>query len=168
MTLLQQALAFSSRSPEAILDPMAGRVTSASFIGRQEEVERLHRALLSAVAGEPATVLIAGEAGIGKTRLVEHFACQVARQAQVLLGRCLQLSGGGLPYGPIVDALRDLTQSLDPSELDELVGPTSEDLIRLRTLIRMRPLVQVQPGPPHRHLPARTFIRDLCDRDRCP
>jgi predicted ATPase/DNA-binding NarL/FixJ family response regulator len=110
---------------------MAGRVTSASFIGRQEEVGRLHRALQSAGAGEPATVLIAGEAGIGKTRLVEEFAGLVTQQSQVLLGRCLQLSGGGLPYGPIVDALRGLTHSLDRRELDELVGPTSRDLARL-------------------------------------
>jgi DNA-binding CsgD family transcriptional regulator/tetratricopeptide (TPR) repeat protein len=110
---------------------MAGRVTSASFIGRQEEVGRLHRALQSAGGGDPTTVLIAGEAGIGKTRLVEEFAGQVTQQSQVLLGRCLQLSGGGLPYGPIVDALRGLTHSLDRRELDELVGPTSNDLARL-------------------------------------
>jgi hypothetical protein len=94
---------------------MTGRVTSASFVGRQEELTRLHRALQSAAAGEPTTVLIAGEAGIGKTRLVEEFAAQVDGQAGVLLGRCVQLSGGGLPYGAIVDALRGLTRSPWPS-----------------------------------------------------
>jgi predicted ATPase len=60
---------------------MTGRVTSASFIGRQEELGRLHRALQSAVAGEPTTVLIAGEAGVGKTRLVEELADQVRDRA---------------------------------------------------------------------------------------
>jgi predicted ATPase/DNA-binding CsgD family transcriptional regulator len=110
---------------------MMGRVTSATFVGRQEELTRLHRALQSAAAGEPATVLIAGEAGVGKTRLVEEFADQVDDQAQFLFGRCLQLCGGGLPYGPIVDALRGLAHSLDPAELDELLGPTSDDLTPL-------------------------------------
>jgi len=110
---------------------MTGRVTSASFVGRQEELGRLHRALQSAAAGEPTTVLIAGEAGVGKTRLVEQFAVQVDDQAQVLLGRCLQLSGGGLPYGAIVDALRDLTRSPGPADLEGLTGPASDDLIRL-------------------------------------
>jgi DNA-binding CsgD family transcriptional regulator/tetratricopeptide (TPR) repeat protein len=110
---------------------MTGRVTSASFIGRQEELGGLHRALQSAVAGEPATVLIAGEAGVGKTRLVEEFAGQVTQQVQVLLGHCLQLSGGGLPYGPIVDALRGLSHSVDPAELDELLGPTADELALL-------------------------------------
>jgi predicted ATPase/DNA-binding CsgD family transcriptional regulator len=110
---------------------MTGRVTSASFVGRQEELGRLHRALQSAAAGEPTTVLIAGEAGVGKTRLVEEFAGQVSQNAAVLSGRCLQLSGGGLPYGAIVDALRDLTRSPGPADLEELIGPASDDLRRL-------------------------------------
>jgi DNA-binding CsgD family transcriptional regulator/tetratricopeptide (TPR) repeat protein len=110
---------------------MTGRVTSASFVGRQEELGRLHRALQSAVAGEPTTVLIAGEAGVGKTRLVEQFADQVSQKTAVLVGRCLQLSGGGLPYGAIVDALRDLTRSPGPADLEELTGPASNELRRL-------------------------------------
>jgi hypothetical protein len=110
---------------------MTGRVTSVSFVGRQEELGRLHLALQSAAAGEPVTLLVAGEAGVGKTRLVEEFAVRVDGRAQVLLGRCLQLSGGGLPYGPLVDALREFTRSLDPDEVDELFGPASADLTRL-------------------------------------
>jgi predicted ATPase len=110
---------------------MTGRVTSSSFVGRQEELGRLHRALQSAAAGEPATVLIAGEAGVGKTRLVNEFADQVSQNAAVLFGRCLQLSGGGLPYGAIVDALRGFTRSPGPADLEELIGPASDDLRRL-------------------------------------
>jgi DNA-binding CsgD family transcriptional regulator len=110
---------------------MAGRVTSVSFVGRQAELGRLQVALQSAAAGEPATLLVVGEAGIGKTRLVEEFAGQVGDQSQVMLGRCLQLSGGGLPYGPIIDALRGLTRNLDPTELNEFLGPAPDDLTRL-------------------------------------
>jgi DNA-binding CsgD family transcriptional regulator/tetratricopeptide (TPR) repeat protein len=110
---------------------MMGRVTSASFVGRQEELGRLHRVLQSAAAGDPGTILIAGEAGVGKTRLVHEFAARVGGHAQVLLGRCIQLAGGGLPYGPIVDGLRPLARNLDPAELDELLGPTPDDLLRL-------------------------------------
>ena len=110
---------------------MTDRVTSTSFVGREEELRRLQRGLQSAAAGEPGTLLIAGEAGVGKTRLVHEFAERVGGEAQVLLGSCIQLSGGGLPYGPIVDALRPLTRDLDPAELNELLGPTSDDLTRL-------------------------------------
>jgi DNA-binding CsgD family transcriptional regulator/tetratricopeptide (TPR) repeat protein len=125
------SFSFSSHSPKAILEPMTGRVTSASLVGRQEELGRLHLALQSVAAGEPTTVLIAGEAGVGKTRLVEEFAAQVDDYAQVLLGRCLQLSGGGLPYGAIIDALRDLTRNPGSAGLEGLIGPASDDLRRL-------------------------------------
>ena len=47
------ACSFSSHWPKAILEPMTGRVTSASLVGRQEELGRLHLALQSAAAGEP-------------------------------------------------------------------------------------------------------------------
>jgi DNA-binding CsgD family transcriptional regulator len=119
---------------------MTGRVTSASFVGRAEELRRLHRALQSAAAGEPGTLVVAGEAGVGKTRLVQDFARRVDGEAQILLGRCLQLSGGSLPYGPIVDALRTLTRTLNPAELDELLGPALGDLTRLLPATTAQPL----------------------------
>jgi DNA-binding CsgD family transcriptional regulator len=121
---------------------MTGRATSSSFVGRQEELRRLQRRLQSAAAGEPEALLIAGEAGVGKTRLVQEFAGRVAGEAQVLLGSCIPLSGGGLPYGPIVDALRPLARDLDPADLDELLGPTPEDLSRL--------MPDAQPRSPRR------------------
>jgi DNA-binding CsgD family transcriptional regulator len=122
---------------------MMGRVTSATFVGREDELGRLHGALQSGASGTAGTLLIAGEAGVGKTRLVEEFAGRVGDQAQVLSGSCLQLSSGGLPYGPIVDALRGLIRSLDPAELDELLGPAPDDLIRL--LPGAMPLRQSEP-----------------------
>jgi DNA-binding CsgD family transcriptional regulator/tetratricopeptide (TPR) repeat protein len=117
------------------------RITSTSFVGRVEELGRLQKGLRSAAAGEPGTLLIAGEAGAGKTRLVQEFAAQVADQAEVLLGSCIPLSGG-LPYGPMVDALRPLARGLDRAELDELLGPTFDDLLRL--------LPGATPRPPRR------------------
>lgn len=110
---------------------MTDRVTSTSFVGREEELRRLERGLQSAATGRPGTLLVAGEAGVGKTRLMHEFAERIGGEAQVLLGSCIQLSGGGLPYGPIVDALRPLTRDLDPAELNELLGPTSDDLTHL-------------------------------------
>jgi predicted ATPase/DNA-binding CsgD family transcriptional regulator len=121
---------------------MTGRVTSSSFVGREEELRRLQQGVRSAAAGEPGTLLIAGEAGVGKTRLVHEFVGRVGGEAQVLLGSCIQLGGGGLPYGPIVDALRPLARDLDPAELDELLGPTADDLTRL--------LPGATPPPPPR------------------
>jgi DNA-binding CsgD family transcriptional regulator/tetratricopeptide (TPR) repeat protein len=79
------------------------------FVGRARELGELERALDAARAGTGASVLVAGEAGIGKTRLVFELAGR-ARDAGfvVLLGRSIDLVGTELPYQPFAEALRPL------------------------------------------------------------
>jgi DNA-binding CsgD family transcriptional regulator/tetratricopeptide (TPR) repeat protein len=79
------------------------------FVGRAREFGQLERALDGARAGSGTTVLIAGEAGIGKTTLVGELANR-ARSAgmTVLLGRSMDLVGTELPYQPFAEALRTL------------------------------------------------------------
>ena len=79
------------------------------FVGRARELRELERALDAARAGTGATVLVAGEAGIGKTRLASEVAGR-ARDAGfvVLLGRSIDLVGTELPYQPFAEALRPL------------------------------------------------------------
>ena len=88
---------------------MTGHTSVASFVGRAAELRRLEQAWEAALSGQPQLVLVAGEAGIGKTRLAKEFAGKViARGGKVLWGECLDLREGGLPYGPIRQALRAL------------------------------------------------------------
>ena len=82
---------------------------SAVFVGRAGELGELERALDATRAGTGAAVLVAGEAGIGKTRL----ASEVARRArgagfEVFVGRSIDLVGTELPYLPFAEALRPL------------------------------------------------------------
>ena len=83
-----------------------------SLVGRADEMRRLEAALAAAAEGRGSTVLIAGEAGIGKTRLASELA-ERAREAGAtfLSGRCIDLVGSGLPYLPLVEALRPLRRS---------------------------------------------------------
>lgn len=115
----------------AIIAGMA-RVSSPVFVGRTAELDRLCRALERAADQRPTTRLIAGEAGIGKTRLVTEFVGR-ARDAgaQVLVGGCLQLGDTGLPYAPFVGALRPLLRSMPGERLDELIGPGRAELAHL-------------------------------------
>ena len=85
-------------------------MATGAFIGRAGELGRLGRALDAAAAGAGSTVLVAGEAGIGKTRLAAELATR-AREAgfELLLGRCLDLIGTELAYQPFVEALRELS-----------------------------------------------------------
>jgi predicted ATPase len=77
------------------------------FVGRARELAELEGALDDARAGRGAAILLGGDAGIGKTRLVSELA-QRARAAGfvVLLGHSLDLAGTELPYHPFVEALR--------------------------------------------------------------
>src|SRR4051794_32639718 len=100
----------------AILAGMEGRASDV-FVGRARELAELERLLAGARAGRGATALLAGDAGIGKTRLAAELAGR-ARAAgfDVLLGRSIDLVGTELAYQPFVEALRPLG---DPRRLDE-------------------------------------------------
>jgi predicted ATPase len=91
---------------------------SSRFVGRGEELTRLLAALDRAEQGQPAMVLLAGEAGIGKTRLVAELADKVRqRGVRILLGGCLQVGDVGLPYVPVIAALRGFAAEDDNDEL---------------------------------------------------
>ena len=64
---------------------MGQRVSCPVLVGRDAEVARLRAAIERTVAGRPATVLVAGEAGIGKTRLVTEVASYAAGLGVVAL-----------------------------------------------------------------------------------
>ncbi len=108
------------------------RVSSPVFVGRSGELDRLWDAFEEAAAGRPATRLVAGEAGIGKTRLVGELMTR-ARDAgaRVLVGDCLRLGETGLPYAPFVAALRRALRPLRGHELDQLIGPGRAELAHL-------------------------------------
>lgn len=89
------------------------------FVGRTAELAQLSAALQDASTGRGATMLVAGDAGIGKTRLVAELTRQAgAAGALVLTGRCLDLVGSGLPYLPFAEAFRGLANAPLPA------GPT--------------------------------------------
>ena len=71
----------------------------------------------------PSVVLIGGEAGVGKTRLASVVADDVvARGGRVMTGNCLELVERALPYGPVVQVLRQAARTMPPAEFDAVVG----------------------------------------------
>jgi DNA-binding CsgD family transcriptional regulator/tetratricopeptide (TPR) repeat protein len=77
------------------------------FVGRDEELSCLHDALRRSAAGRPGMLLLAGEAGVGKSRLVSRFADEAGRAGTlVAVGGAAPLTGGALPYAPLLQALR--------------------------------------------------------------
>ncbi len=88
--------------------------SETTFAGRDAELDLLCGALGALEATGARTILVGGEAGIGKTRLIEEFRPR-ARTAGSLVasGVCTPTEGGGLPYGPVVGVVRDLSRQLD-------------------------------------------------------
>ncbi|HEY0444574.1 MAG TPA: AAA family ATPase, partial [Candidatus Limnocylindrales bacterium] len=110
---------------------MVVEARSPIIVGRDRELDRIDAAIEEAAQGTPRLILVRGEAGIGKTRLVTEAASRArASGCALLLGACLDIGDGGLPYLPVAEALRTLAR-LDPARLDRALGPAREDIAAL-------------------------------------
>jgi len=108
---------------------MPSRISSPVLIGRDRELSAIATEIAAASAGSPRFVVVRGEAGIGKSRLVaEAIAAARAAGTLVLVGECLDIGPAGLPYLPIAGALRELSRSVTPDALHQLLGPGRRDL----------------------------------------
>jgi DNA-binding CsgD family transcriptional regulator len=135
--------------------PVPTRVTSSRFVGRTRELAELEAALHDASAGRPSLAFIAGESGVGKTRLLKELERQaLAAEARVVTGDCVALGEDELPYAPIVAALRSLTRDGDPL-LDELGPATRAGLASL--LPELAPAEAVRPDDHDTPPQARVF-----------
>ncbi len=96
-----------------MMEHMSRRTSSPIFVGRRSELERLESALDAAASGRPSLVLVAGEAGVGKSRLLAEFSDRAsAGGARTLIGGCLDLGEGGLPFAPFAEALKGLAKAV--------------------------------------------------------
>jgi class 3 adenylate cyclase len=110
-----------------------GRDDLAAFVGRQAELAWLQRHWQAAVAGQRQVLLLHGEAGIGKSRLVREFRQSLAQQGQRTLECRCAAEHSGSAFQPLIDLLR---RRLQVHETD----PAMLQLARLRAL-------QVTTGP---------------------
>ncbi len=104
---------------------------AAVFVGREEEVTRLERAFAEAIVGKGAVAIVSGPAGIGKTRLVEHFAAQAeSRGARVLFGHN-RIEEGVPPFWLWVQILRQLLEAEDARPILREAAERSPELAEL-------------------------------------
>lgn len=111
---------------------MATSLVSPVLVGRQTESAALDAALAGVLEGDAVSVLVGGEAGVGKSRLVGELVTRArAAQARALVGGCVELGGSGIPYAPVVDMLRMLASELGDDDLEALLGPARAEIGRL-------------------------------------
>ena len=120
--------------------------TTGGLVGREGILQQLTDALGRAAAGEPTVVVVSGETGVGKTRLVTEFMARAS--ATTLAGACVPVAGEPLPYAALTQALRSTTGS----------GVVRQETLRSPELARLLPPAEGAdtstepsraPGPPH-------------------
>jgi DNA-binding CsgD family transcriptional regulator len=147
---------------------MATRFSSPVFVGRAAELAQLDEARRRTVGGPPAAVVVGGEAGVGKSRLVDEFAqrCR-ADGVRVLPGSCIELGDEGAPFAPVVEALRTMLRDQEPETARRWIGHGSSDLARLLPELGVVPGDQGQAvGPEMASAQGRLFelLLDLVER----
>ncbi|MWV59134.1 AAA family ATPase [Rathayibacter sp. VKM Ac-2754] len=108
--------------------PMPLPLAPTALVGRDDDLAALRRAYERMLVDGTRTVVVGGEAGIGKSRLVAEFVQRLPREALVLRGQCVDLDRDAPPYAPITAPLRELARSLGADELAALAGPSIEGL----------------------------------------
>ena len=112
--------------------PVRRRISSPELVGRREELGLIDDLLAQARDGEASLCIVAGEAGVGKTRLVRELERRAAEAGMLCLrGQCVALAGGEFPFAPLAGIYRALAgaaavRGLDPAArrlLDVLLGP---------------------------------------------
>jgi ATP/maltotriose-dependent transcriptional regulator MalT len=117
------------------------------LVGRVPQLRRLQAALDDAEQGRGRGALLAGDAGVGKTRLLRELTSEAAsRGCLVLTGQCLDVDEGGLPYLPFTEALGALAASDDADVVDAVAAWPA-----LSTLVP-----QLWVAPSGRHHPGRS------------
>src|SRR2546423_13138009 len=114
----------------------------AVFVGRHHEVVELRAGLEGAATGRGRFFLVVGEAGIGKTRLVEELAREAAERGRLVLwGRCWE-SEGAPPYWPWIQVIRACVRIDHPDGLPHVAGGAGAP-----SLAQLVPELGGQPSP---------------------
>ena len=105
----------------------ATTVRTQHIVGRAEQRAQLRQALDDVIDDGSRFVIIGGDAGSGKTTVVEAFVADLFgplsdRKAQVIRGQCVPMGEEGLPYAPVVGVLRDLVHQQGREQILEWIG----------------------------------------------
>jgi hypothetical protein len=123
----------------------AVNLTGSRFAGRVAEQRRLAEVLSASAEGLPAAVLVHGEAGVGKTRLVREVTQEYqAAGHEVLWGTSVRFGAASVPFAPVVQALDHWALQVDPAVRSTVLGGSDELSTLLPSLGMGSP--EVAPG----------------------
>ncbi|MDX1687467.1 MAG: AAA family ATPase, partial [Candidatus Promineifilaceae bacterium] len=104
---------------------------ASAFVGRSDELQQLDDVLAAVEAGAGRCVLLSGEAGVGKSRLIAELDARAGdRGFTTLTGRCFE-QDRSFPYAPLIDMLRPFFAGAAGADLRDALGPLVTELVRL-------------------------------------
>lgn len=137
-----------TKLPPFSLGPLPPR-TTIPFVAREQELTQLNQYLDMALNGQGQIVFIAGQAGAGKTALVQEFACQ-AQDANadliVALGECNAHTGLGDPYRPFREILSLLTGEIEARWMRGAITRKNAQRIWNLLPVSLQTLLNIGPG----------------------
>lgn len=124
-------------------DPLA-LLRRLPFVGRDVEYETMLKKLAEARNSRGSVILLAGEPGIGKTRLTEEFCDHASSGWTVIRGNCYE-GDVAAPFGPWMEALRSLIEQTPDAELRGTLGPGAPDIAAMLPEVRRLPDIEEAP-----------------------
>lgn len=106
------------------------------MVGRTAELHALTAAAAEAAAGAPRVVVVGGEAGIGKSRLLDELCATLDPSVVIARGQCVEFGAVGVPYAPLIGVLRDLVDAVGTEAVFAAAGGgagTLRGLVEART-----------------------------------
>ncbi len=129
--------------------PLTDRLRRVQLVGRVDPLRRLMEHLDGLMTGTGGMVVVSGEPGIGKTRLVDEVvAAARMRGIQVLIGRCHERDIA-IPYLPVADALEGFARTCPPAKWERLLQAAGTEIVVLladQLLKHLRPETVIRPG----------------------
>ena len=117
------------------------------LIGRDHELKTLDNALRAARGSMGCCILLIGEAGIGKSRLIEELRHKATLEKfTILQGDCFEQTLS-FPYAPWIDALRASITSLNATEIEDFLGPLAPEFMKILPELALL-IPHIQPTPP--------------------
>jgi DNA-binding CsgD family transcriptional regulator len=115
------------------------------FVGRAAELAALEAALAATAEGRPQVVLVGGEAGVGKTRLIAELTGR-AEGMLAASGGCVELTAGTAPYLAFTEALRDLGRAVGPRAWERMCAGAPPELAGVLPGASETPAVRSDPS----------------------
>lgn len=142
----------------------APAAASAAIVGRSEDLARLHAALAQAMGGARAVVFVTGEAGIGKTTLLDGFITELQHTEGVCVarGQCLEQFGEGEAYLPVLEAIGRLARDEAAHELRDTLARHAPTWVSQLAALDPSPRAEWRRDAAVAMMPAR-MLREMAD-----